>query len=184
MSGAAHASFSDLYPPVAGAVYAWANLHVQNRLRPLLDPEDVLQEVSCRVFEQLPRFDPERGAFRGWVFGIARNVLREALRALGRQPKASASLKMTTGWMREVPDEATSVTRRIACDDALQRFLRRLGELADDERRLLIYRGLEGLDHAEVAGLLGVSAEVAAKRWHRLKERLREQGLPPELLNE
>ena len=43
-----------------------------------------------------------------------------------------------------------------------------------DERRLLQYRGLEGLEHQEVGALLGLSSDAAAKRWQRLRDRLRD----------
>ena len=47
--------------------------------------------------------------------------------------------------------------------------------LPEDERQLLLFRGLEGLTHAEVATLLAVTPDAVAKRWQRLCDRLRNE---------
>ena len=169
--------FEQQYEPVARVLFAWACLHIRSSLRPRLDPEDVLQEVCCRAFQRFAQFDPERASFRTWVFGIAHNVLREAFRGLGRSHAAA----LTTGRIESLQDLATSITRRVARDDELRNFLSRLDILTDEDRRLLLYRGLEGLEHARVAELLSITAESASKRWQRLCSRLRELGLPIEL---
>ncbi|MEM8714003.1 MAG: hypothetical protein AAGG01_23925, partial [Planctomycetota bacterium] len=48
-----------------------------------------------------------------------------------------------------------------------------VADLPKDERRLVVYRGLEGRGHAEVGELVGLDASAAAKRWERLRDRLR-----------
>ncbi|MDQ3951875.1 MAG: RNA polymerase subunit sigma-70, partial [Actinomycetota bacterium] len=46
-------------------------------IRWLNDPklaEELVQEVTLRVWRRAGRYDPERGAPSSWIFGIARNV--------------------------------------------------------------------------------------------------------------
>jgi len=180
-------SFEALYEGVAGAVYAWASLHLRPELRTQLEPEDVLQEVCCRAYARFEEYDPARAPFRSWFFGIAHNVLREAFRNLARsrvrtgQPFQTSGQELGTGWVDSLPDTATSITTRVARDDQLKAFLRRVGLLPEEDRKLLIYRGLEGLEHSHVGELMDLTPESASKRWQRLRARLRDVGMPDDL---
>ncbi|MCA8959868.1 MAG: sigma-70 family RNA polymerase sigma factor [Planctomycetes bacterium] len=176
--------FLAMYEPVAPAIFAWARLHVHPPLRRRVDPEDVLQEVSFRAFDRFDRFDPDVASFRSWLFGIAHNVLRESLRNLrGRGesvfgPARGSQIAGFDGFAAE----ATNVSTRIAREEGFVQFLERLEDLPDEDRRLLIYRGLEGRPHQEVADRLGIGSDAAEKRWQRLRKRLQESGLPAGLL--
>ncbi len=175
-------AFSAEFEAVAPSLFAWVVLRLPSEVRSLLEPEDVLQEVACRAFEQIDRFDAAVGSFRSWAFGIARNVLREALRFLARHPTRKGSDQLATEWIHQVPDPATSISRRVVRDESLRRVVERLARLPEDDRRLLLYRGLEGLEHGEVGRILGVTVEAAEKRWQRLRDRLHELGLPDGLI--
>ncbi|MBI5435172.1 MAG: sigma-70 family RNA polymerase sigma factor [Planctomycetes bacterium] len=155
---------------VAPAIYGWATMRIPPNLRARLDPEDLLQEVLCRMMLSSSGFDPALGSFRSWAFGFARRVLHEALRRCAREGAAGPRLSLTDA--AQLPAEATSLTRRIAKDEMLRIFSARVGELDDGDRRLLLLRGLEGLDHLAIARELGVSSTAVAKRWQRLRERL------------
>ena len=67
-------------------------------------------------------------------------------------------------------------------DETLQRCIERLTELDDDDRALVIHLGLEGRPATEVGSLVGASAEAVAKRWQRLRARLREMAPFQDLL--
>ncbi len=82
----------------------------------------------------------------------------------------------------EVPDTTTSVTRRVARQEELTRFLEHVQRLSEADRMLPMFRGLEGLSHREVGALLGVEEKTAAKRWDRLCQRLREEASLPDAL--
>jgi RNA polymerase sigma-70 factor (ECF subfamily) len=165
--------FGPLYARVAPAIYSWASLNIRAPLATDIDPEDLLQEVACRAYESFERYSAERSDFRAWIFGVARKVLHKALERLaggtaGRLPRGSGD---TVGLL---PDDATTVSRRIARDEGVARFLARVDELPEEDRQLVIYRGLEGLSHDEVGELVGITPENSAKRWQRLRERLRQ----------
>jgi RNA polymerase sigma factor (sigma-70 family) len=174
--------FDELWREAAPAIYAWAVLHVRPPLRASLEPDDVLQEVACRAWAGFGTWDGARGPFRAWAFGIAHNVLREGLRRLAAEPGARGGALLSTERWQAVPDTATAVTRAVARDEGLLRFLRRVESLPDDERRLLVWRGLQGLSHAEVADRLATSPDAVAKRWERLRERLRDEPRWSELM--
>jgi RNA polymerase sigma factor (sigma-70 family) len=89
------------------------------------------------------------------------------------------------GWsespLANLPDEATSVSRRAARDEGLRRFIDRLQDLDDADRRLLLYRGLEDLSHAEIGGLLHLSRDAVEKRWQRLQKKIEPWAPPADL---
>ena len=167
-----HGAFSDLYRRVAPAVYTWATLHLRAPLRSIVDPEDVLQEVACRAYEGFDGYDAGQGDFRAWVFGIARNVLYQAL----DRRRSSGSFVPSPPTLCDLPDSATSVTSRVARDEQVAAFIQSLEELPEEDRRLLSYRGLEGLSHEEIAELMNLRVDAVMQRWSRLLARLRERG--------
>ncbi len=166
--------FDEQYRHAAPAVYAWISLRLGPGLRAELEPEDVLQEVACRAYARRDTYDPGLGPFRGWIFGIARNVLLQSLEQLTGRGRPDREW-LTTGGLAQVPEEATSVTRRVASDDLIVNFLERVGTLPESERVLVLQRGLEGLSYEDVGQTLGVEAAAAAKRWERLRKRLQGQ---------
>ncbi|MFG0317073.1 MAG: sigma-70 family RNA polymerase sigma factor, partial [Planctomycetota bacterium JB042] len=168
------ARFSARWAEVAPAVFAWASLRVPAPLRPRLDPDDLVQEVCCRAFLGIDRFDPAKGPFRAWAFGIAHHVLQAALFELARGPTVARAPALDEGsrFLDRVPDDATAISRRLARREEFTRFLDVARELDEEDRRLLLLRGLEDLPHEEVARDLGLTPASARKRWERLRARL------------
>src|SRR5664279_4373635 len=69
-------SYATLYELVAPGLYQLAYsilLHQQ-------DAEDVVQEAMVYVFRNLHRYQPERGAFRTWLYTITVSRCRNARR--------------------------------------------------------------------------------------------------------
>jgi len=60
-------------------------------------------------------------------------------------------------------------------DERTQALLDLTATLGEEERKLLLHRGLEGLPHGEMAEILGVDREAAMKRWQRLRKRLEDE---------
>lgn len=166
--------FTARYAEAAPALHAWARLSVRGALAGRLDPEDLVQEVCVAAFGSRAVYDPARGSFRGWLFGVARNVLLVQLRATARARARGDAADPLHSRAAEVPEEATTVSRRVARDERLARAVERLEQLEEDDRRLVVLRGLEGLSHAEVAEVTGLGEEQAGKRWRRLRARLAE----------
>ena len=176
--------FVDLFTAAAPALFAWAGMRIHPALRSRLDPDDLVQEVCCRAFANFDHYDSERSPFRSWLFGIANNFLKQALLELNRSPrqKRSSLTDSTTDLIGRIPDEVTSVSRRLSRDENLQALVERAAGLDEDDRRLLLMRGLEGKKHREVAEALKLSVDVVEKRWERLRERIVSSDLPARLL--
>ena len=57
----------------------------------------------------------------------------------------------------------------------IAQLLHKIESLDEEERRLVLYHGLEGMAFPAVAELLGTTEEAAKKRWQRVRARL--QGM-------
>jgi DNA-directed RNA polymerase specialized sigma24 family protein len=96
--------------------------------------------------------------------------------------RPGGALPFTTGRMADLPDDATAVTRAVARDEGLLRLVEDVRALPDDDRRLVLLRGLEGRSHEEVAVLFATTPDAIAKRWQRLCARLRDRPRFAELV--
>ena len=178
-------SFGALYEKIAPALYTWADLRIRKEFRQHVSPEDVVQEVWCRAWKIFEKFDPDNGSFRYWIFRVAKNVLYEALRVLkdpGTSPGGGGTTRVLV--LDNVPDDATRITMRVSRNESLSHCSDWIRSLSDEDRMLVIHCGLEGLTYEETGERLAIGKEAVAKRWQRLREKLREQPIPQKLLSE
>ncbi|ABL83475.1 MULTISPECIES: sigma-70 family RNA polymerase sigma factor [unclassified Nocardioides] len=123
--------------------------------------EDVLAEtllVCWRRAEELPA-DP-----LPWAYAVARNCLRNAERAVRRQQRVAARIATV-----DPPAEATSA---IEPDQDVRDALLRMR--ADDAELLRLW-AWEQLEPAEIAVVLGITANAASVRLHRARTKLADQ---------
>jgi RNA polymerase sigma-70 factor, ECF subfamily len=175
-------SFGRLYEHIAPALLTWAEFRIRPEQRQHVDPSDVVQEVWFRAWRQMESFDPEATPFRFWIFRIAKNVLLEAVRKTRRADVAGAGTTAKIQQLGELQDTMTAVSMRLSRDEGLAAFRHEVDALPEEERKLVVHCGLEGLPLGEVAERLGISTEAAGKRWQRLRARLAESSLPEHLL--
>jgi RNA polymerase sigma-70 factor (ECF subfamily) len=91
-------AFSVLYSPL---VYRWARRWgLQSE-----DSADVLQNVFVSVFRGVERFDHNRpgASFRGWLWTITRNAVREHVRKRRAEPPAAGGSAVAQ-QLSELPD--------------------------------------------------------------------------------
>lgn len=172
--------FEALFHRLAPAVHAWARLRLPVDLRVVLDADDVAQEAWLRVYNAFATYDPERGSFRPWLFKVAKHALLDLIRrARVRQPRLGRLLRPADAsvHLSRLRDEVTTLSRRLARDETLERFLDQASRLDPADRLLLVHIGLEGLTVAEAALRSGLSRPAAYKRWQRLRARLASEGL-------
>lgn len=164
------------------ALFTWIVLRLGQDLRSKFEPDDLFQEIWLRAYESASSLDPALPV-RPWLFGIARNVLREALRTFGRDRAfRPPTVTGVPRGMDRFADSITSVTRRLVRVESFRNFVDHLGVLSDDERRLVLLHGLEGITLADAAEHLDIGAEAAKKKWQRLRSKLEEIGAPDHLL--
>lgn len=174
----------EVYERAAPALYAWASLRVRTRFRHHLQVEDLVQEIWLRALSLIDTFPDSHCSFRAWLFRVAKNVLHEVQRKLFKtQPESHGGGSSTKHFaLAQVPLEVTTVTRRVARDEGLQRFLERVAELDEVDRKLVVHCGLEELEKKEVARMLDLGVEAVFKRWQRLRAKMGEWNVAKDLV--
>ena len=123
------------------------------------DAEELAQETFVRACGASLRFRGD-SSVRTWLFGIARRVFLETIRARGVERPAE---------LKDRPAEPTATGPDERID--LQRALASLG---DADREVLVMVDVLGFEPIEVAGMVGVSPETFRVRLHRARTRMRE----------
>ncbi len=173
------------YATLGPALEAWARLRLKPQFKRLISPEDLTQEIWLRATQIRNSFDPKRATFRTWLFSIAKHVLLEAQRSLRRH-----SMEMTPeghssriARIEAVPDDLSAITRRLRVDEGVARFVDRVSELDDLDRKIIIHCGLEEMSVAEAATRLDGTPAAIAKRWQRLRDRMRDWKVTRDLIS-
>ncbi|WP_336206396.1 RNA polymerase sigma factor [Nonomuraea sp. LPB2021202275-12-8] len=126
------------------------------------DAADVVAEtyaIAWRRFDSLP----ENGEARLWLYGVARNVLANHRRGVARHRHRSVELDT---------DVADLYARSPESSVELNAITRALRELPEDDRELISLVAWEGLDHGEIAKVLGCSRNAVRIRLYRARKRL------------
>ena len=136
------------------------------RRLPVDDANDAVVEIFLIAWKKLDRV-PRRPESRLWLFGVARNVVAHEYRAHQKTIRLQDRLEITHEPTAEPSVEAAVLdnSRRGEVHDALQR-------LKPDAREVVLLRMWEGLSHAEVGKVLGISAHAAEMRVQRAARKL------------
>jgi len=136
------------------------------------DAEELTQEVFLKAFRGLANFrgDAQLGT---WIYRLAVNA------ALSHVTRSRSKY--------HVPDEVLGEMPAPAAPDGDPRMRQRLeaalGKLPPGYRAVLVLHDIEGLEHEEVAEVLGCSVGTSKSQLHKARARMREL-LGPELAAE
>lgn len=129
--------------------------------------DDVVSEVFTAVWRRIDRVDPE--AERAWIYGVARNLIKNQWRSRRRQQR----LTNRVSWMKgDVPPQPDAITVRNA---ERTEVLAAVRNLSAKDREILMLSGWDELSGPEIAQVLGISKAAAQQRLHRAKRRLADE---------
>jgi RNA polymerase sigma-70 factor (ECF subfamily) len=149
----------DLFEAHHRALLAYA----ARRCPTLSDAEDVVAEVFLVAWRRLDDV-PAGDEALPWLYGVARKTIGNQRRGFLRRGRLQARLEQT----------AERPTTPVPTDT--QPALEALERLSEGDRELLRLVAWEGLSHAEIATVLGISVNAVAIRLHRARGRF-EQAL-------
>ncbi len=153
------ARFGELYEINFERVYAYVARRVRNRDT----AEDLTSEVFQKALAHLPRFQWRGAPFAAWLFRIASNVIADRFKTTAREnPVVDEQIMATTETSFE------EVERRA-------RLFRLVGELPDDQRRVIAMRFAEEKSIREIATELGRSEGAVKQLQFRGLQHLRSQ---------
>lgn len=134
------------YRAHSGIVYGMAS-----RALPRADAEDVLQAVFVAAWRGRATFDPARGELRGWLVGITRYRIADALSTRSRRSEVlvAEADESLAGAMNDQHDEHDRTTNRLTVIGAVDR-------LEEPRRALVRLAFFEELTHRQISERTGL----------------------------
>lgn len=151
-----HALFSTNYDDV---------LRYCLRRLPVADANDAASEVFVVAWRRIGAA-PSGTDARLWLYGIARNVVRNSRRSARR------SIRLRSKVAGLAPETVDGPERQVVQSDELRHALAALDRLSPKDQEVLRLRAMERLEIDEIAEVLDCSAEAARKRFERAAKRL------------
>ncbi len=136
-------AFGRIFDEFAGPIYRF----IASRVNSPSDAEDLTQLVFVKALEALPRYEARGIPFGGWLFKLARNAIIDQIRT--RRDHLSLVTAVTRATDEAGP-EAVATLR-----DDLERVVRALADLTDDQREVIELRFFAGLSVYEAAAAMG-----------------------------
>jgi RNA polymerase sigma-70 factor (ECF subfamily) len=135
-----------------------------------MDAEEVAQEAFIRIFRGLPKFRGD-AALSTWIYRLAVNA---ALSHRARRAPAGTEARTAEGEAAGESDGHAAVEP--ATGDAVlrTRLERALERLPAGYRTVVVLHDVEGLEHEEVAAILGCHIGTSKSQLHKARARLRE----------
>ena len=172
------ATFETVYRRHNAAMVRFATAIVRNRAT----AEEVAQEAWLAVLRHIAGFEG-RSSLAGWIFTILTNKARSRAKADGRmvsfdqdgEDDSLAAAFDGRGRWKDIPDLWEEITpeRIIAGRSILEHVNAAIDALPPAQRAVLILRGQQGLESAEVCAALEISDGNMRVLLHRARFALR-----------
>ena len=156
------AEFERLYAEHAQGLFGFLVYRTGDRIL----AEDLVADTFERVLRSRSRFDPRRGRQKAWLYAIALNLLRDALRR--RQTEERALEHATVGAGRSEPGPHEAFDDR----DQLRRAMERL---SPEEHDVVALRFGADLPVKQIAAAIGESLTTTEGRLYRALRKLKDE---------
>jgi len=129
-----------------------------------MEAEDIMQESFLDAFRKLDSFRGD-SSFGAW---LKRIVVNKSLNAIKRHSPMLDVEKV------QVADEDATESSAVVSDYSVTEIKKTIAGLADGYRVILSLYLLEGYDHEEISGIMGISAGTSRSQYARARVRLKE----------
>lgn len=123
--------------------------------------DDVLQDVWLSVWRGLSRLE-DAGAFRAWLYRIARDGASRELRKRRQPPGRVEEMEVADSTV----DDQFSAEEQALVREAIDR-------LPAEQREVVLLRFMEGMSYDEMASVVGCQIGTIRSRLHYAKQTLR-----------
>ncbi len=165
---------------------AQARYRLPGTLASVCDPADVVQDVWVAVLPKLDDIGDREGRHTPVLLAYLSTAVLRRVNALLARHVGGKPARVSTDRGDAPPAlaaETLGVLRRATLSEAHALVLERIERLDDQHREVLVLRGIEQRGVAEVAVLLGLSANLVSQRYRRALTELRAR-LPRSLFDE
>jgi RNA polymerase sigma-70 factor (ECF subfamily) len=156
-------AFDDLVRRYQRRIYALVYHMPSNRE----DADDLVQETFSKAYRSLRRFHG-RSSFYTWIYSIASNLALNLLRKRKRRPTMSLDALDEEGFGNDPAFVDSGILgdtpRRVRMNEIQKKLNDCLQKLSDDHRAVVTMHDIEGMPHADIAKILGVSEGTVRSR--------------------
>jgi len=155
--------------------------HACSFLRSREEAEDATQEIFVSVYNNIKKFRGD-AKLSTWIYRITVNVCKNKLKQIRRikapiiddafeyeEKDSEKIVKSIKEKQEKEPDSAyaTELIKKI--------IYKRIGELTEEQRNVIILRDIDGLSYEEIAKILKLSVSAVKSKLFRARENLREK---------
>jgi len=156
-------AFEELYRAHSGRLYSVAYRMLGNQA----DAEDLLQEIFLSAHRKLESFRGE-SALGTWLYRLAVNLCLDYLRS-----RTGRAIQLTDS-LDDEPAFSQPVSRGFAEGTVTKMDIERaLSQLPEGCRTAFVLHDIEGLEHREVAEVMGIAEGTSKSQVHKARLRLR-----------
>ena len=153
-------------PRLYGLVYHMISNHE--------DTHDLLQDIFAKAYRSLKRFRG-KSSFYTWIYSIAVNMSLNFLKKRGRHRKLSlddmdSGVQYTDEYLEATAGKTPSQEVNIL--ELQERLNMAMQELSEDHRAVVTMFDIQGIPHAEISKILGVSEGTVRSRLFYAHRRL------------
>ena len=167
-------AFEALYHGHQAGVYSFVLSQVRERDL----AADLVQDTFVRAWESLPRLR-QPGAFRGWLYRIARNLVRDEMKSGRARVEVSEAALSGDGEGAEAPlAERTAANAEKPEEELVRQEMKAqvwqaLETLPPEQREAVVLHHMEGMGMQDIAEVTGVRPGTVMSRLARAREALR-----------
>lgn len=159
-------AYVSLYNQYAGMIYRLAYSMLQHKE----DAEEVLQDSFEYAFRRLDHYNPQKSAFKTWLYRIAISRCRNK-----RRRKWLPTFSISQLVNRQIEDHDTRAPEDMAHLTERQQIVwNALQQLTPKLRETAVLRYYEGLTFAEIGQILDIPRKTAESRMRLAHKALRE----------
>lgn len=166
---------------------AQARYRLGKALRNLYDPEDLVNEVWTIAWQKLPSIEPRDERYTPVLVKYLSTVLFNRVRSLlerhvmGKPPVVRAGEEFDP--VADLAAGGTGVTTQMWRGEMCRILIDGLEQLSDEDRELVILRGIEQHPYRDLVPVVGGEPKALAVRYQRALVKLRAK-LPDSVLDE
>ncbi|UCC68799.1 MAG: sigma-70 family RNA polymerase sigma factor [Armatimonadota bacterium] len=165
-------AFEALYQMHQAGIYTF----IRSQVREAELAADLTQDTFVRAWESLPRLR-KVGAFRGWLYQIARNLVRDEVKS-GRARLEMLASAVVSEQGAELPEPAAEGERPedlVVSEEVKGEIWRALESLPAEQREAVVMHHMEGMGMKEIAEVMRVRPGTVMSRLARAREALRKR---------
>ncbi len=153
--------FADVYDNYAERIYQFIYYKTYHRET----AEDLTSHTFLKAFENISRFDPEKGSMSAWLYQIARNLVIDHYRS------KKSTVSVHDIWDLAGPDDVeVDVENKVR----LEQIHTVIKKLPPEQREIIIMRVWQELPYKEIALIMGKSEASLKMMYSRTIARLKE----------